>query len=217
MPLKTILLLMLCMSSLLSFTSYQSKDLSPGLPEQHLPLPLIAQAHSWSCGAAAMLSVLSYWQVYDGNESSLYSGLGTTDQDGTDPLNMAKFAQSLDLEAEVKVNQTIADLYQGLLHKKTVILDIQAWGGTGTDPIDYENRWEDGHYVVLVAIDRAYLYFMDPSVIGGYAFMAKKDLVKRWHDYEIRNGERVENMQLAIYIQGSDAVSSFPKKLLRID
>ncbi len=189
------------------------------IPGNALKVPLVPQATSYSCGAAAMLAVLTYWQVYDGNESSLYPELKTTPEDGTDPLNMLSFALELGLTADLQVKQTLENVQEKFDKGYTIILNFQAWiedVQSRPNP-DWENRWEDGHYAVLVAYDDRNLYFMDPSTHARYAYIPKSEFFSRWHDYEVRNGVRVENYQLALYIKGKKALPDFPASLQRIE
>ena len=189
------------------------------LPDDALRVPLISQATSYSCGAAAMLAVLIYWQVYDENESSLYAHLKTSTENGTDPLNMLRFAQEIGLEAELKIKQTLDEVEEKIDDGYTVILDFQAWAEDrrlALNP-DWENRWEDGHYAVLVAYDDRNLYFMDPSTHARYAFVPRREFLARWHDYEVRDGARVENFQLALYIKGKNPLRKLPASIQRIE
>ena len=70
----------------------------------------------------------------------------------------------------------------------------------------WEARWEDGHYVVAVGLDDRNLYVMDPSVRGSYGFIPRAELLRRWHDFEIVGGRRVDTTGLA----SSSAASRLP-------
>ncbi len=177
-------------------------SVAPKLPANMQNIPLVRQATTYSCGAASLLAVLSYWQMSDGNESSLYKHLGTNEKTGTDSSRIVAYAQSLGLSAELKTNQTLAKVREKFESGHSVILDFQAWAEVPHP--DWKNRWEDGHYAVLVGIDQDYLYFMDPSTLGSYAFIAAKEFIERWHDYEIKDGKRVLIQQMAIYIKGKN-------------
>ena len=52
-------------------------------PPSLLPIPLVSQARPWSCGAAALMSALLYFGVYDDPESTLDAELGVTAEEGT--------------------------------------------------------------------------------------------------------------------------------------
>jgi predicted double-glycine peptidase len=173
-----------------------------------LPVPLVRQATRYSCGAAALLGVLYYWQKYDGNESSLYRDLGTTEADGTEPAAIARVAHDrFGLAARYRRDVTLADLAAALGRGETVIVDLQAWAGA---PRDWRGDWDDGHYVVLVALDGRRAYFMDPSTAGGYAFIGREELERRWHDVEGHGAATQKVQHMAIFIAGRDHLRSYP-------
>jgi predicted double-glycine peptidase len=179
------------------------------LPAGALPVPLVRQATRYSCGAAALLGILYYWQKYDGNESSLYRDLDTTEADGTEPEKIVKVAhEKFGLEARYRTDVTLAELDAALLRGETVIVDLQAWAEK--EPRDWSRDWDDGHYVVLVALDKRRAYFMDPSTAGGYAFLGRTDLVARWHDVEGRGSATQQRQHMAIFIAGREHVRAYP-------
>lgn len=114
-----------------------------------------------------------------------------------------------------KTGTTFWDLATALRMGQTVILDIQAWRDDVNVP--WKDRWEDGHYVVLVGMDRRNFYFMDPSTASGYTYIPAAELMERWRDYEYENGQRVEYHQMAIFAEGKDAWSDYPRKLIPIE
>ncbi|HAH05975.1 MAG TPA: hypothetical protein DCM05_05495 [Elusimicrobia bacterium] len=180
------------------------------MPKGHLPLPILMQETDYSCGAAALLSVLRYWQVFEGNERDLYGPLQTTPNDGTEPQSLAAFARKQGLKAEMKEKMTLEDLRAALKDGVTVIVDIQAWRDESEADTPWEDLWEDGHYVVLSAMDSKNAYFMDPSVMGTYAFIPLSELPGRWHDYEDRDGTLKRYYQLGILIKGKQPLDSAP-------
>jgi acetylornithine deacetylase/succinyl-diaminopimelate desuccinylase-like protein/predicted double-glycine peptidase len=177
----------------------------PRLPSLALPLPLVRQETGYSCGAAAMLSVLKYWRVYDGLEKGLYGVLETTPADGTEPAKLAEGARSFGLKAEWRQDLGFADLRAALQRGDTPILDIQAWPDPGTEKASWRDDWDDGHYAVLLGMDADYAYFMDPSSDGKYAYIALPELSDRWHDEETRHGPHWRFQHLAVFIHGGRA------------
>ena len=165
-------------------------------------MPIVRQATFWSCGPAALLSVLFYWRVYDGNESSLYADLGTTPEQGTSPRMIARVGRTFGLQAQMRSGMTVASLRAALVRGDTVILDIQAWHAEGDGPPCWRDEWEDGHYLVLVGMDRERVYVMDPAAAGGYGWFFLSEIEDRWHDYEVVGGRRVEWRHLGIVIRG---------------
>ncbi|MDB4971107.1 MAG: hypothetical protein JWN44_6796 [Myxococcales bacterium] len=177
--------------------------LSPGcahVPADALAVPVVRQETDYSCGPATLLAVLRYWRAFDGREQDLYGPLQTSVQDGTEPGPLEAFARARGLTAEVRVGATVAELRRALAAGETVILDLQAWRD---DDRAWASDWDDGHYVVLVAIDGRRLYAMDPSADSGYSWLDADELLTRWHDY-VKRGDGVVHLQhLALFIHGS--------------
>jgi len=188
----------------------------PRLPAAHLPVPLVRQATDYSCGAAAMLAALYYWKAFEGPESELYPLLGTTPKDGTDPRSMRAAAERLGLAARLQEGMTLEDLSAALGKGETVILDLQAWSDPAAPPVKWANRWEDGHYVVLVGTDAQHVYVMDPSVAAGYGHIPLTELYERWHDYEDRDGKMWRNQHLGLILSGKEHIAAYPAPLERI-
>jgi predicted double-glycine peptidase len=167
------------------------------LPKQALRVPSVAQTTNFSCGAASLAAVLRYWKVWDGQERDLWPALHTTEKDGTEPRPLADVARAHGLLAAYRRDVTIDELRAAVARGETVILDLQAWADK---PVVWRDDWDDGHYVVLVAIDPARIYYMDPSEDSGYGQLPISEFVERWHDAEI-DGSRYQHM--AIFVHGA--------------
>ena len=187
----------------------------PHLPQDALPVPLVPQATSYSCGAASLMAVLEYWNVYDAPETELFKPLHTTSKSGTSEYAMSELAQkSYGLTSEVRKGLSLQDLRDALKDGTTVIVDLQAWSETPAP--DWKTSWEDGHYVVLVAMDADYAYFMDPSSHGAYAYVPLLELLDRWHDYDEPHGHKVPFYNLGIFVHGSKPRTRYPAPLVRM-
>lgn len=187
---------------------------SPSLPPNFLPVPLTPQSTSYSCGAAVLMAVMEYWNVYDGNEANLFHPLQTTPANGTHPVSISNLARRYGLRSDIRKSMSLADLRTALADGATVIVDLQAWSGNPNT--DWQNSWEDGHYVVLVAMDSEYAYFMDPSAHGAYAYLGHAELLERWHDYENRNRAVQRYEGLGIIVHGQSPRRQFPGPLIKI-
>ncbi len=195
--------------------SLRQEIAKPALPADYLPVPLIRQATSYSCGAAALLAVLFYWQTFDGGEEELYEPLETTEA-GTTPWKIEAVAKDFGLDANLYDGLSIENLKAALQDGQTAIVDLQAWHDGWHPNFDWSSEWEDGHYVVLVGIDKTYLYFMDPSASAGYGYMPRAELDARWHDYEEVDGEVISYDHSAIVIGGAMSLTNNPGPLVRI-
>lgn len=193
---------------------------APTLPPDALRVPTVRQATSYTCGAAALQAVLAYWGRYDGGETALAKRLGSDPTDGTKVAAILRVARESGLEAEAKEKMTVGDLRAAFKRGDTVIVNLQAWADweTKAPPLRGEAwsaRWEDGHYVVLVAVDETNAYFMDPSVLPGLAWLPLSELPHRWHDYE-REGRAVRRFErLGIVLRGKTPAD--PPLLTRMD
>jgi predicted double-glycine peptidase len=170
----------------------------------------VRQETGYGCGAAALLSTLKYWRAYSGSERSLYPMLETTPKDGTEPAKLVEAATRLGLRAALKTGARLRELKHALARGETVILDIQAWADKRVSGAAWRDEWEDGHYVVLVGMDRRNAYVMDPSSDGGYGWLPLEELLDRWHDYEDRHGFREVNQRLAIFLSGDSPLKKVP-------
>ncbi len=189
----------------------------PRLPAQALPVPCFRQSTGYACGAAAMQAVLAYWQVYDGQESKLYPTLGTTPERGTPPEGLLAGAKSFGLTARLKEGVELPELRQALAAGDAVILNLQAWSEASDKGTPWKDRWDDGHYVVLVGLDETYLYVMDPSTSAGYAFLPIAEFLDRWHDYATVAGKRREYHHLAIFTHGTTPRAAGVAPLTRLE
>lgn len=196
---------------------------TPELPANALRVPLVSQATDYTCGPAALLSILLYWNLdADLNESDLARSMGTTYENGTSPAQIIAFAKSRGLETKLRENLSLDDLRNALKAGETWMLMIQAWSDDppvwGPPLPRWSERWGDGHYGVLVAMDSENIYLMDPSSRGQYGYMPLKEFVDRWHDLDFDPVQQVERKfnHAAITFRGESARTRYPEALERI-
>lgn len=161
-------------------------------------MPLVRQSTSYSCGAAALQSVLGYYGNEDYDESDLMKLLGTNPEWGTVLEDMAKFAEEQGLRTRIASNQTLAQLRAHIAKNQAVIIEAQAWQ---EDDIEtpYPDDWESGHYMVVIGVDDKNVYFMDPSLLGSRGFIPAHEFLERWHDISIA-GKKLQ--RTALYFEG---------------
>lgn len=153
-------------------------------PVVQLRVPLARQATGYTCGVAALQSVLHYFGKAF-RQDMLAEALGSTAEHGTNYKQIVAFAQANGLECIAREGLCPTMLRALVDEGKPVIVALQAWAETGTD---YSAAWDEGHYVVVVGYDDANFYFMDPSVLGNYAYLSEHELLVRWHDCFEENG-----------------------------
>lgn len=156
-----------------------SREFAGSLP--FAAVPDVRQSTGYSCGAAALQAVLSYWGI-DEREDRLAARLHTTPQAGTHPLDIIRVAREFGLTADLREGLGLADLDRALAEGTSVIVDLQAW--RERSDVSWAETWDDGHYMVLIGADAANLYFEDPSLLGVRGVIPRAEFVERWHDYE---------------------------------
>lgn len=152
------------------------------------PVPQVPQTTDYSCGAAALAAVLSYYGVAT-DERQVMREARSDPQEGTPPLALQRVARAHGLQAEIRTGMTIAQVTGYLDRGAPVILDIQAYA---KDPRGYATNWEDGHYVVAIGYDSKGLLFMDPSLPKATGYLTRAELLARWRDYENVGKGRVQ-------------------------
>ena len=143
-------------------------------------VPLTRQAMDYTCGVAALQSIL-YYYGQEFREDELVKKLGPTPENGTKYPRIVEFAQSLNFRVKVRTGMTLDELKRLIDEKKPVILLIQAWPDS---TVDYAQDWDDGHYAIAIGYDNQNVYFMDPSTLGNYTFIPLREFLDRWHDQD---------------------------------
>lgn len=182
------------------------------LPEGFLSgIPDVRQSTNYSCGAAALQAVLSYYGV-DKRERDLMDMLKTSPEAGTSPDNIVRVARELGFRAEPRENLKYEDLEEAYRDGVPVICDIQAWTAAPPGNQAWAEDWEDGHYVVLLGADPQFIYVEDPSLLGTRGIIPKPEFLDRWHDYEgdppFDPSDRAY-VRLGIFITGKAPVRAF--------
>jgi uncharacterized protein len=194
---------------------------SPGLlsavplavPAASLPfasVPDVRQSTGYTCGAAALQAVLAYWGIEE-REDRLAARLHSTPEAGTHPDDIVRGARELGLTAEIREGLDLADLARALADGRAVIVDLQAWRDREDRP--WTETWDDGHYMVLLGLDSANLYFEDPSLLGARGVIPRAEFVDRWHDYEGESPLDASDrkyVHMAIFLKGVRSAPASP-------
>jgi predicted double-glycine peptidase len=174
-------------------------------------VPDVRQSTDYTCGAAALQAVLAHWGVEE-REDRLIARLHSTPENGTHPDDIVRVAREFGLRAELREGLTLEDLQEALARGVTAIVDLQAWR-LESERRPWTELWDDGHYMVLIGMDRENLYFEDPSLLGSRGFIPRQEFLDRWHDYEgeppLDAADR-KYVHMAIFIQGDKPASLLP-------
>lgn len=145
-----------------------------------IPVPLIYQSYDYTCGVAALQSVLYYYGK-EFRHDELVKALAPDPIKGTNYKRMVEFARSLGFRVEVLSPMSLEELKKSIDDRKPVIVLIQAWPDS---PVKWQETWSEGHYAVAVGYDGRNIYFMDPSTLGHYTFISIPEFLDRWHDMD---------------------------------
>lgn len=171
-----------------------------------LPVPSVRQHTNYSCGEAALLSVLAYYGL-DARQDTLSRQLDTTADHGTHSRDIVRVAKDYGLQPEAVFGMTPADLIARLKQGVPVILAMQAWIEKG-DPRDvkaWSSRFDDGHYIVAIGYDDSRIYFDDPAMFP-LGYITFPELDARWHDRD-DDDQVLDHFGIAIFGGGHAPIS----------
>lgn len=162
---------------------------------RELALPNVQQTTDFTCGAAVLEAVLAYYgeETY---EADLARELGATPDDGVSPDAIVRVAKAHHLQADLRQGLAVDDLRRAVAGGIPVLLAVQAW--PYMPRTHFADDWDDGHYVVVVAVERDRIVFEDPSLLGSRGVLTRAELEDRWHDAD--GGRR--NFHLGIFFSG---------------
>lgn len=167
----------------------------PGL----IHLPITRQATSFTCGAAAVASLLHWLNPeFDFSEDHLAREMKSDNVHGTTIANIYRFTRSLGLVVDWRDGWTIDSLEQSVKAGIPVLVLIQAY--RDSPDVDWRTDWDDGHFVVVNGIDQDNVYMMDPSSRGNYTFVPRDEFLDRWHDVDMN----VKRFQFGMTIRNPD-------------
>ena len=160
------------------------------------------QITDYSCGASALRAVLGYWGR-EVDEAQLMELLHTNSEIGTNPEDIASGARSLGFDAEVIENLTLDQVERFTADGNPVIALAQVWRSERDADRPVEDEWDNGHYVVVLGVDRDYVYFQDPFIQMSKAFVPRKTFEDHWH--QVMGGDLERNpklIHLGIIVRG---------------
>jgi predicted double-glycine peptidase len=175
-----------------------------GWPSAHkvenlIPVPLVYQSYDYTCGIAALQSILYYYGK-DFRQDELVEALQPDLIEGTNYRRAVEFARSSGFQVNVLTHMSLEDLKKLIDDRKPVIVLIQAWPDSDS-PVLWRETWSEGHYAVAIGYDGRNIYFMDPSTFGHYTFIPIPEFLDRWHDMD--DQEKLIHFGMVITREGS--------------
>lgn len=175
-------------------------------------IPDTRQSTEYSCGAAALQAVLGYWGR-DIGEEDLREMLNTNPDSGTYPDDIIRVAQELGLRPEYRENLTLADIEASVGEGVPVMVDCQAWRSVSEQNESWADIWGDGHWMVIIGLDDAKVYFEDPYILGTRGFMSRQEFLERWHNPRgLDPSDTVKQIHMGIFVRGDEPAGSRPPR-----
>ncbi len=158
-----------------------------------IKVPQTRQATGYTCGVAALQSLLYYYGD-EWRQDRLEKALQADSINGTNYRNIITFCRDLGYTTNLYFNLSLDSLKSMINRDIPVMVAIQAWADL---PVDYNNEWDSGHYVICIGYDQDRFYFMDPSTIDNYTYIPVSEFIDRWHDID-QEGIRLYNFGLTL-------------------
>lgn len=140
--------------------------------------PFQETLHAGMCGPASLKMVLAYYGV-EKTEAEVAKECGCDPDLGTDDISIKKAAESYGFKVEIQNEASFEDIQYWLDKKVPVIVD---WFTRGR--ADYgDSEVPDGHYSVVVGLDKDNIYLQDPE-IGKMRTLDCNDFMRVWFDFK---------------------------------
>jgi uncharacterized protein len=187
----------------------------PRLPRSVVYHPLVRQQTPATCGVASLTSVLYRFERYERGERPLAHELHSNPSFGTNVQDIVRVARAHGLTASWREHLRLSDVRRYLGQGYSIIVELQAWRGPASKAQPWRKVEDDGHYVVLMGMDRKNAYFMDPAVAGKYAYVPLKELRERWHGWlNFKDGGYRRLRSLGVLIHGPRGERPDPRDIL---
>jgi predicted double-glycine peptidase len=149
----------------------------------------VRQATEYTCGPAALQSVLAYFGKARQGEKALARQARANYVWGTTELDLRRVALRHGLKVRMQYDLSLPELKRRVRSGLPVIVGLQAWPN---NPRRFKpENSDDGHYAVVIGFDRWRVWFMDPSAsLGRRGWLKTGDFLKRWHWPDERGVER---------------------------
>jgi len=153
------------------------------------------QNHDYDCGVQALQSVMHYYDI-DIRGDELTKALETSEE-GTSPHKMIAVAQRYGFEVKSGTQWSLNQVKQYVEAGTPVIVLLQAWADRYMTLEDWRRDWDDGHYAIVIGLDKDVLLFEDPASIRR-TWLREREFMARWHDVDAKTGEKYEHFGMVL-------------------
>jgi predicted double-glycine peptidase len=164
-----------------------------------IELPSTVQATGHTCGAAALLSICSYYGRGPSTEAEVVADMGFG-EDGSDPAHVLRALERYGMHSREYRPMTARQLARCLDRGRPVLMMLQAWPDAA--PVTgFAGVWNSGHWLVAIGYDARGVYFEDPSLEDARGYLSHEALDERWHDIEGPDERHVQRYGIEIWRQ----------------
>ncbi|MRR15602.1 MAG: hypothetical protein EG826_03990 [Deltaproteobacteria bacterium] len=153
------------------------------------------QTYEYDCGAQALQTVMNYYGV-EASGDELIRKLGTSEE-GTPPQAMIAVAQSYGFDVKSGSQWSLNQVKQYVDAGTPVIVLLQAWADRYMALDDWRRDWDDGHYAIVIGLNKDVLLFEDPATIRR-TWLREREFLARWHDMDVKTGEKYEHFGMVL-------------------
>lgn len=181
-------------SPLGSCTAAQPRSSKSAAVRISLPLPIISQEESHTCGEGVVESVGRYFgDVPD---------VKAHPRDGTAPDQILEAAREKGYTVLPRHGMAVAELREHIDAGRAVLVPLQAYGTQQA----YANSMS-GHWVAAIGYDDENVYFQDPAAParnGKRGYLSVPEFEERWHDQDA-NGREYHRYGIVLWKEGEPA------------
>ncbi|MFO7570212.1 MAG: N-formylglutamate amidohydrolase [Smithellaceae bacterium] len=154
------------------------------------------QTYDYDCGAQALQTVMHYYGS-DIRGDALMDALGTCAEEGTPPRAMIRVAESFGFQVKSGTHWSLNQVKQYVDAGTPVIVLLQAWADHYMTIDDWRRDWDDGHYAIVIGLNKDVLLFEDPATIRR-TWLREREFLARWHDMDPSTGEKYEHFGMVL-------------------
>jgi uncharacterized protein len=166
------------------------------LKNKYLVMPIVGQEKNYSCGCACVNALLEFYGETKYPEAELCDLIDATPAYGTSYKSIAAFFKKEGYHVFFKQELTLEDLKRFLDNEHPVLVALQAWSEQKN--VDYADKWNSGHYLLLIGYNAKNFYFMDPSMVGKYGYIPIEEFFERFHDTDGEDDEVLNQFGMLI-------------------
>jgi len=153
------------------------------------------QSFNYDCGPKALQTVMHYYGE-EADDNDLINELGTT-PDGTPPEEMIRVAKQHGYVVKSGTNWSLKQVKQYVDEGTPVIVLLQAWADRHMTIDDWRREWNQGHYAIIIGVNKDMLLFEDPASIRR-TWLREREFLARWHDLHPKTGEKYEHFGMVL-------------------